>query len=142
MCGVALKLKTVGFCTAPRSGRLHTATRSADRMLRVAEPLLAREADGRAFRLIGLGAYDLVADGRETQAELFETGPGDGGLDVVLDALRDRFGDDAIVRGQGFGVRLARQGPSQVACAAGAVTGRDPGGDVRRSAPWWTRPGS
>jgi DNA polymerase-4 len=83
-------------------------------VFRVAEPLLAREADGRTFRMIGVGAYDLVAGGRDTQAQLFEAGPGDGNLDEVLDGLRDRFGDDAVVRGRGFGVRLARQGPSKV----------------------------
>ena len=90
------------------------ATRSADRMFRVAEPLLVREADGRAFRLIGIGAHDLVADGRDRQAGLFDDGRDDGNLDDVLDALRDRFGDEAVVRGRGFGVRLARQGPSKV----------------------------
>ena len=83
-------------------------------MFRVAEPLLAREADGRAFRLIGIGAYDMVADGRDRQGGLFDAGPGDGELDDVLDELRDRFGDDAVVRGRGFGVRLVRQGPSKV----------------------------
>ena len=112
--GVTLKLKTAGFRTVTRSRRLHTATRSADRMFRVAEPLLAREADGRAFRLIGVGAYDLVTDAQDTQAGLFDAGPGEEDLDEVLDGLRDRFGDDAVVRGRGFSVRLARQGPSKV----------------------------
>jgi len=112
--GVTLKLKTAGFRTVTRSRRLHTATRSADRMFHVAEPLLAREADGRAFRLIGIGAYDLVAVGRVPQADLFEADPGHGDLDDVLDELRGRFGDDAIVRGRGCGMKLARQGPSKV----------------------------
>ncbi len=112
--GVTLKLKTARFRTVTRSRRLPTATRSADRMFRVAEPLLAREANGRAFRLIGIGAYDLVADGQARQAGLFDAGQGDEGLDDVLDGLRDRFGDDAIVRGRGLGVRLERQGPSKV----------------------------
>ena len=112
--GVTLKLKTAGFRTVTRPRRLHTATRSADRMFRVAEALLAREAYGRVFRLIGVGADDLVAGGRDTPAGLFDAGPGEEDLDDVLDALRDRFGDEAIVRGRGLGVRLARQGPSKV----------------------------
>ena len=112
--GVTLKLKTAGFRTVTRSRRLQTATRSADQMFRVAEPLLAREADGRAFRLIGIGAYHLVEAGQPPQADLFAADPGDGDLDEALDALRDRFGEDAIVRGRGFGVKLARQGPSKV----------------------------
>ncbi|MCY3791928.1 MAG: DNA polymerase IV [Gemmatimonadetes bacterium] len=112
--GVTLKLKTAGFRTVTRSRRLPTATRSADRMFRVAEPLLAREADGRAFRLVGIGAYDLEGVGRTPQADLFDADPGAGDLDDVLDALRERFGEEAVVRGRGFGVKLARQGPSKV----------------------------
>ena len=57
---VTLKLKTAEFRTVTRARRLHGATRSAEEMFRAAEPLLAREADGRAFRLIGIGAHDLV----------------------------------------------------------------------------------
>ena len=112
--GVTLKLKTAGFRTVTRSRRLPTATRSADRMFRVAERLLVREADGRAFRLIGIGAHGLVEIGRAPQADLFDADRGDGDLDDVVDALRDRFGEEAIVRGRGFGVKLARQGPSKV----------------------------
>ena len=112
--GVTLKLKTAGFRTVTRSRHLPTATRSADRMFRVAERLLVREADGRAFRLIGIGAHGLVEIGRAPQADLFDADPGDGDLDDVVDALRDRFGEEAIVRGRGFGVKLARQGPSKV----------------------------
>ena len=112
--GVTLKLKTAGFRTVTRSRRQNTATQSAERMFRVAESLLAREADGRAFRLIGIGAHDLVKVGRVPQADLFDAIPGDGDLDDVLGALHDRFGDDAIVRGRGFGVKLARHGPSKL----------------------------
>ncbi|MCY4004226.1 MAG: DNA polymerase IV [Rhodospirillales bacterium] len=112
--GVTLKLRTADFRTVTRSRRLHTATRSADQMFRVAEPLFAREADGCAFRLIGIGAYDLEEVGRAPQADLFDIDPGDGDLDDMLDALRDRFGDNAIVRGRGFGVKLARKGPPKV----------------------------
>ena len=55
-----------------------------------------------------------MAGGRDTPAGLFDAGPGEEDLDDVLDALRDRFGDEAIIRGRGLGVRLARQGPSKV----------------------------
>ena len=111
--GVTLKLKTSGFRTVTRARRLPGATRSAEEMFRAAEPLLAREADGRAFRLIGIGAHDLVEAGQVVQGDLFGAASPDGGVDKALDAVRERFGDDAIVRGRGFGVKLARQGPSK-----------------------------
>ena len=40
-------------------------------MLRTAEPLLAREADSRAFRLIGIGAHELVDAAQVGQDDLF-----------------------------------------------------------------------
>ena len=112
--GVTLKLKTAEFRIVTRACRLNTATQSAEEMFRAAEPLLAREADGRAFRLIGIGAHDLIEAGRVVQGDLFGAGPADNKIDKALDAVRDKFGDDAIVRGRGFGTKLVRQGPSKV----------------------------
>ena len=77
---VTLKLKTADFRLVTRSRRLKSATQSA------AEPLLAHEADGRAFRLIGIGAHDLVEAGQVAQGNLFG----------------------------GFGTKLEQQGPSKV----------------------------
>ena len=111
---VTLKLKTEDFRTITRSRRLNIPTHSAEEMFQTAEPLLAHEADGRAFRLIGIGAHDLVEADQVLQGDLFGAGPADSRVDKVLDAVRDRFGDDAIVRGRGFGTRLKRQGPSKV----------------------------
>ena len=112
--GVTLKLKTAEFRIVTRACRLNTATQSAEEMFRAAEPLLAREADGRAFRLIGIGAHDLIEAGRVVQGDLFGAGRADNKIDKALDAVRDKFGDDAIVRGRGFGTKLVRQGPSKV----------------------------
>ena len=84
-------------------------------MFRAAEPLLTREADGRAFRLIGIGAHDLIEADRVVQSDLFGgIAPAEDKIDKALDAVRDKFGDDAIVRGRGFGTKLVRQGPSKV----------------------------
>ena len=113
--GVTLKLKTADFRIVTRAQRLTTATQSAEEMYRAAVPLLVREADGRAFRLIGIGAHDLVEAGQAAQGDLFSgTAPGGDRIDEALDAVRGKFGDDAIVRGRGFGTRLVRQGPSKV----------------------------
>ena len=113
--GVTLKLKTADFRIVTRAQRLTTATQSAEEMYRAVEPLLVREADGRAFRLIGIGAHDLVEAGQAAQGDLFSgSAPGGDRIDEALDAVRGKFGDDAIVRGRGFGTRLVRQGPSKV----------------------------
>ena len=112
--GVTLKLKTAEFRIVTRARQLNAPTQSAEEMFRAAEPLLAREADGRAFRLIGIGAHDLIEAGRAVQGDLFGgAARGDGRIDEALDAVRDRFGEDAIVRGRGFGAKLVRQGPSR-----------------------------
>ena len=116
--GVTLKLKTADFRIVTRARRLSTPTQSADEMFRAAAPLLAREADGRAFRLIGIGAHALVEAGRAgavVQGDLFGAiAPADDKVDSALDAVRERFGEDAIGRGRGFGTTLVRQGPSKV----------------------------
>ncbi|MDE0202793.1 MAG: DNA polymerase IV, partial [Rhodospirillaceae bacterium] len=113
--GVTLKLKTADFRILTRARRLGTATQSADEMFRAAEPLLAREADGRAFRLIGIGAHDLAPSAEAVQGDLFSgAAPGEEKIDKALDAVREKFGEDAIVRGRGFGTKLVRQGPSKV----------------------------
>ena len=69
--GVTLKLKTSDFRTVTRARKLNAVTGSAEEMYRAAEGLLAREADGRAFRLIGTGAYDLVDAASAVQGDLF-----------------------------------------------------------------------
>ena len=109
---VTLKLKTADFRLLTRTGRLPDATRSAEAMYRAAEPLLAREADGRAFRLIGIGAHDLLDAGPAFQGDLFSVG--EDPVDQALDTVREKFGEAAIVKGRGFGTKLERQGPSKV----------------------------
>ena len=68
---VVLKLKTAEFRTQTRSHALAFATQREDRLLEEAEQLLGPEADGRAFRLIGLGAADLVPADAADPPELF-----------------------------------------------------------------------
>jgi DNA polymerase-4 len=101
--GVVLKLKTAGFASRTRTQRLPGPTRLPDRLFKAAQALLAREVDGTAFRLIGIGANPL-ADG--AQADLPDLADPDATRAVatqsVIDRLRDRFGAQAIGRGRGF----------------------------------------
>ena len=112
--GVTLKLKTADFRLLTRSRRLGGPTRSAETMYGVAERLLTREADGRVFRLIGVGAHDLIDAAESPQGELLGDGQADSSVDQALDSVREKFGDAAIIKGRGFGVNLKRQGPSKV----------------------------
>ena len=113
--GITLKLKTADFRIVTRSNRLKNATQSEEEMFQAAEPLLVHETDGRTFRLIGIGAHDLVEIGQVIQGDLFRGfGPAGSKVDKALDAVRKKFGDDAIVKGRGFGIKLNRQGPSKM----------------------------
>ena len=113
--GVTLKLKTSDFRAITRTRHLSNPTQSAEDMVRVAGPLLTRETDGRAFRLIGIGVHDLGPAGPAVQTDLFgAASPTEGKVDKALDAVREKFGEDAVRRGRSFGTKLQRQGPSKV----------------------------
>ncbi len=63
----------------------------------------------------GIGSCDLVAAAPAVQGDLFGgVSPNGERIDEALDAVTEKFGDDAIVRGGGFGSKLVRQGPSKV----------------------------
>ena len=112
--GVVLKLRTADFRTRTRSRRLKGATQSPEALFHTVEPLLAAEADGRAFRLIGIGAQGLVEADQLAQGDLFGgADPAQSKIDRAMDAVRERFGDAAIVKGRGLGVTLKRHGPSK-----------------------------
>lgn len=59
--GVVIKLKTKDFKLITRHSKLTDPTQRADVLLRAAETLIHREADGRRFRLVGIGAEPVVA---------------------------------------------------------------------------------
>ena len=101
--GVVLKLKTAAFATRTRAARLPSPTVLPDRMFEVACGLLAREATGMAFRLIGLGASPLLplADADHGDLADFQT-PKRAAAQAAIDALRQRYGVAAISRGRGW----------------------------------------
>jgi DNA polymerase-4 len=101
--GVVLKLKTAGFATRTRTQRLHTPTALPDTLFAATREMLAREADGTAFRLIGIGAAPLMPAASADQPDLADP---DASRRVAaqraIDALRSRFGVAAIGRGRGL----------------------------------------
>ncbi len=68
---VVLKLKTADFKLLTRNHRLPDPTARGDVLFKTACALLAREVDGRAFRLIGVGVTDLVPAGEADPPDLF-----------------------------------------------------------------------
>ncbi|MCY4609737.1 MAG: DNA polymerase IV [bacterium] len=103
--GVTLKLKTSNFRIITRNRHLQHPTRSAEEIFLVGEALLGRETDGRTFRLIGIGVHDFVDSGDTAFGDLFDHARKQSNVrvDEALDAVRQRFGRDSLVRGRAFG---------------------------------------
>ena len=100
---VTLKLKTAGFKTRTRSHSLEAPTQLADRIFRVAREALLREADGTAFRLLGVGISNLVAAADCDPADLVDEGAGKrAAAERAMDKLRAKFGRDALGKGRGI----------------------------------------
>ena len=99
---VTLKLKDTSFRIITRSRRVGSPTQLAKTLYKTAMPLIEKEADGRAFRLIGIGAADLIDDAEADPPDLFsETSNRDGRTERALDAVRQKLGEEAIRRGRG-----------------------------------------
>jgi DNA polymerase IV len=104
--GIVLKLKTTDFAIRTRAGRLLNPTVRPDRLFDAANVLLAREATGAAFRLIGIGANPLLPMVEADRGDLADTDtPRRAATQAAIDALRQRFGDAAIIRGRGWSRR-------------------------------------
>jgi DNA polymerase-4 len=99
--GVVLKLKTAGFSTRSRAVRLVNPTVLPDLLFAAARALLVAEADGTAFRLVGIGAQPLAGGESADPTDLADP---DGqrriAAQAAIDRLRGRFGDAVISRGR------------------------------------------
>lgn len=105
---VTLKLKTHDFRTITRRSTLPYPSNLAHVAFKAAEPMLAETAGGGAFRLIGIGYSALEPAVPATQSDLF------GAPDEkrrreegAIDAIRRKFGDDAIALGRSYAKRPA-----------------------------------
>ena len=78
--GVTIKLKQSDFRLLTRARKLADPTQQADIIFEAAKALLAAEADGRTFRLIGVGVGDLTDASEADPPDLF--------------ALAERRGDE------------------------------------------------
>jgi DNA polymerase IV len=99
--GVVLKLKTASFSSRTRAARLPAPTVLPDRLFGATRELLAREATGTAFRLIGIGASPLAPRDQADHGDLADTAtPRMAAAQAAIDALRDRFGENSVIKGR------------------------------------------
>jgi DNA polymerase-4 len=97
---VTLKLKTADFRIRTRAQSFAHPTQLAARIFAAGRDLLARETDGTLFRLIGIGVSALRdADGSDF-ADLIDRRTAEA--EQAIDRLRERFGDEAIIKGLAF----------------------------------------
>ncbi len=99
---ITLKLKTADFKTITRRATLDQPANLARIAFSAAKPMLHEAAQGKAYRLIGVGFSGLsLAGENETAPDLF----GDGNEKIAktekaIDAIREKFGRDAVKAGR------------------------------------------
>lgn len=99
--GITLKVKTADFRIYTRSRKLSAPTQLAETIYQTARPLIEELADGRRFRLIGIGTSHLAdAEEANQMTMLGEETARDTKIADAVDAVRDRFGDPAIQKGR------------------------------------------
>lgn len=99
---VVLKLKKGDFQTVTRRHALGDATQTADRIYRAARDLFDHAGTAGPFRLIGVGIGDLVAEAEaDRSGDLLDPDAGKrAAAERATDAIRARFGADAIIKGR------------------------------------------
>lgn len=99
---VVLKLKRGDFQTVTRRHALGDATQIADRIYRAARELFDHAGTAGPFRLIGVGIADLVGeDQADRSGDLLDPEAGKRAkAERAADAIRARFGQDAIIKGR------------------------------------------
>ena len=108
---VTLKLRTTDFRIVTRRRSLPVATQTAKTLFAVGRELLAREADGRSWRLIGIGLADLV-DETVAGADFFAEGERRALVEErAVDVIRARFGPDAVTSGR---ILRSRSNPDEM----------------------------
>jgi len=97
---ITLKLKTADFRLRTRARSLAAPTQLAAKIFAAGRDLLAREAQGTRFRLIGIGVSGLASPDGADPADLVDPqGARSKAAEHAIDRLRAKFGRDAVVKG-------------------------------------------
>lgn len=99
---VTLKLKRGDFQLVTRRHALSDPTQIADRIYRAARDLYDQSGTKGPFRLIGVGISDLMPEvDADRMADLLDPDAGKrAAAERATDAIRARFGTDAIIKGR------------------------------------------
>jgi DNA polymerase-4 len=97
---VTLKLKSDDFKLRTRARSLETPTQLAARIFETACGLLKKEADGTRYRLLGVGVSTLASASNADPHDLVDhRARRTADAEHAMDRLRQKFGDDAVVKG-------------------------------------------
>jgi len=100
---VVLKLKSDDFRIRTRNQTLHDPTQLAEVIYRTAAPMLAREATGTSFRLLGVGISGLTDGDLSDPPDFLDPDAARrAAAERAMDRLRDKFGDKSIGKGRGL----------------------------------------
>jgi len=99
---VTLKLKRANHTSLTRRTSLADPTQIADRIYRTAKALFDQVANEGPFRLVGVGISQIgPADNADSGGDLLDpTSRAREGAERASDAIRERFGKDAIIKGR------------------------------------------
>ena len=99
---VTLKLKRANHTILTRRTSLSDPTQIADRIYRTARLLFDQVSNEGPFRLVGVGLSHIgAADSADSGGDLLDpTARAREGAERASDAIRERFGKDAIIKGR------------------------------------------
>jgi DNA polymerase-4 len=118
---VTLKLKSAGFRLRTRARHLMIPTQLSNILYETGVQLLAREIDGTAFRLIGIGVSGIDTARGADPVDLLEPAIArKAAAERAMDRVRTRFGNEALVRG-----KLYKRPPGRPDPAAGPPKGKE-----------------
>ena len=103
---IVLKLRTSEFRILTRRRKLDRPTQLAEALFKAACILLVPEIGARRYRLIGIGAGEIVAAAEAATRDLFDIAPKPNEkLERAVDAVRARFGNAVIAKGRGLALK-------------------------------------